>query len=427
MLSRRRFLKAGTTGAVAVTAFTNESLSRVAGAAARAADTSATDLARDETYWREIQQAFTLDRTIVNLNNGGCCPSPRVVHEAFKRYLDVSNQSPVYHMWQILEPNIETVRRRLAAAFGCDAEEMAITRNASEALQIAQLGIDLKAGDEVVTTNQDYGRMLDTWDQRVRRDGITVRKISFPVPPPSMDDLADRLVSAIGPKTRVLHFCHITNLTGQIFPVKKICDAARAKGVKTIVDGAHAFAHFPYTAADLGCDYYGTSLHKWLLAPIGTGFLYVRRENIEGLWSLTPAAASRAKDIRKFEEIGTHPAANHNAIAEALAFHEGIGSDRKAARLRYLRNRWAERLKATGRFKIHTSLDPAQSCAIGTVQILGVETGTAVQQLWDKWRIIATPINHAEYTGLRITPNVYTTIEEIDTFATAMERLGSPA
>jgi len=427
MLSRRRFLKAGTTGAVAVTAFTNESLSRVAGAAARAADTSATDLARDETYWREIQQAFTLDRTIVNLNNGGCCPSPRVVHEAFKRYLDVSNQSPVYHMWQILEPNIETVRRRLAAAFGCDAEEMAITRNASEALQIAQLGIDLKAGDEVVTTNQDYGRMLDTWDQRVRRDGITVRKISFPVPPPSMDDLADRLVSAIGPKTRVLHFCHITNLTGQIFPVKKICDAARAKGVKTIVDGAHAFAHFPYTAADLGCDYYGTSLHKWLLAPIGTGFLYVRRENIEGLWSLTPAAASRAKDIRKFEEIGTHPAANHNAIAEALAFHEGIGSDRKAARLRYLRNRWAERLKATGRFKIHTSLDPAQSCAIGTVQILGVETGTAVQQLWDKWRIIATPITHAEYTGLRITPNVYTTIEEIDTFATAMERLGSPA
>jgi isopenicillin-N epimerase len=424
MLSRRSFLRAGTTGAVAMTAFTNESLARVATAAARAADTSANDLAKDETYWREIQQAFTLDRTIVNLNNGGCCPSPRVVHEAFKRYLDVSNQSPVYHMWQILEPNIETVRRRLAAAFGCDPEEMAITRNASEALQIAQLGIDLKGGDEVVTTNQDYGRMLDTWDQRVRRDGITVRKISFPVPPPSLDDLADRLISAIGPKTRVLHFCHITNLTGQIFPVKKICDAARAKGVKTIVDGAHAFAHFPFTAADLGCDYYGTSLHKWLLAPIGTGFLYVRRENIEGLWSLTPAAASRAKDIRKFEEIGTHPAANHNAIAEALGFHDGIGSERKAARLRYLRNRWAERLKATGRFKIHTSLDPAQSCAIGTVQIVGVDTSKAVQQLWDKWRIIATPINHAEYTGLRITPNVYTTIDEIDTFAAAMESLG---
>ena len=425
MLTRRAFLGAGTTGAVALTAFTNESLTRVAAAAARVADRSPSDVAGDETYWREIQQGFTLDRTIVNLNNGGCCPSPRVVHEAFKRYLDLSNEAPVYHMWQILEPNIETVRRRLAASFGASPDEIAITRNASEALQIAQLGIDLKAGDEVVTTNQDYGRMLDTWDARVRRNGITVRKISFPVPPPSMDDLADRLISAIGPKTKVLHFCHITNLTGQIFPVRTICDAARAKGVKTIVDGAHAFAHFPFKVQDLNCDYYGTSLHKWLLAPIGTGFLYVRRENIEGLWELTPTAASRAKDIRKFEEIGTHPAANHNAIAEALGFHEGIGGERKAARLRYLRDRWAKRLIATGKFTVHTNLDPAQSCAIGTVQVLGVDTNKAVQQLWDKWRIIATPINHAEYTGIRVTPNVYTTLEEIDTFGDAMERIAT--
>jgi isopenicillin-N epimerase len=424
MISRRAFLGAGTTGAFAL-AFTNESLARVAEAAARAAETAPADLAADEGYWREIQQAFTLDRTIINLNNGGCCPSPRVVHEAFKRYLDESNQAPVYHMWQILEPNIESVRRRLAASFGCSPDEIAITRNASEALQIAQLGIDLKPGDEVVTTNQDYGRMLDTWDARVRRHGITVKKISFPVPPPSMDDLADRLISAIGPKTKVLHFCHITNLTGQIFPVRKICDAARGKGVKTVVDGAHAYAHFPFKVQDLNCDFYGTSLHKWLLAPIGTGFLYVRRENIEGLWELTPTAASRAKDIRKFEEIGTHPAANHNAIAEALSFHEGIGGERKAARLRYLRDRWAKRLTATGRFKVHTSLDPSQSCAIGTVQVLGVETNKAVQALWDKWRIIATPINHAEYTGIRVTPNVYTTLEEIDTFGDAMEKIAA--
>jgi selenocysteine lyase/cysteine desulfurase len=427
MITRRRFLGAGaTTGAFAL-AFTNDGLARVAEAAARSAGAAATDLAADENYWREIQQAFTLDRTIINLNNGGCCPSPRVVHEAFKRYLDESNQAPVYHMWQILEPNIESVRRRLAVEFGASPDEIAITRNASEALQIAQLGIDLKPGDEVVTTNQDYGRMLDTWDARVRRHGITVKKISFPVPPPSMNDLADRLLAAVGPKTKVLHFCHITNLTGQIFPVRKICDAARNMGVKTIVDGAHAFAHFPFKVQDLNCDYYGTSLHKWLLAPIGTGFLYVRRENIEGLWELTPTAASRATDIRKFEEIGTHPAANHNAIAEALTFHEGIGAERKAARLRYLRDRWAKRLTATGRFKVHTSLDPAQSCAIGTVQVLGVETGKAVQQLWDKWRIIATPINHAEYTGIRVTPNVYTTIDEIDTFGDAMEKVAAGA
>ena len=423
MLSRRAFLGRGTAGAAALAAFTNESLARAAAAAGRAGERDAKDLAPDETYWREIQQAFTLDRTIINLNNGGCSPSPRVVHEAFKRYLDISNQAPVYHMWQILEPNIETVRRRLAAEFGCHPEEMAITRNASEALQIAQLGIDLKAGDEVLTTNQDYGRMLDTWDQRARRDGIVVSKISFPVPPTSMDDLADRLLSAVTPRTKVLHFCHITNLTGQIFPVRTICDAARAKGIRTIVDGAHAFAHFPYKAADLGCDYYGTSLHKWLLAPIGTGFLYVRRENIEGLWPLTPAGATRGKDIRKFEEIGTHPAANHNAIAEALSFHDSIGIERKSARLRYLRNRWADQLRPNSRVRIHTSMDPAQSCAIGTVQIVGVPTPKVVSQLWDRWRIIATPIVHAEYEGVRVTPNLYSTLEELDTFAEAMQQI----
>jgi selenocysteine lyase/cysteine desulfurase len=424
MVTRRTFLQtAAAAGSGALAAFRDDSAYRLQAASRAAAGRSPEASADDESYWREIQQAFTLDRTLINLNNGGCCPSPRVVHEALKRYLDISNQAPVYHMWQILEPNIESVRRRLAAQFGCDTEELAITRNASEALQIAQLGIDLRPGDEVVTTNQDYGRMLDTWDQRVRRDGIKVKKISFPVPPRSMDDLSGRLLEAITPATKVLHFCHITNLTGQIFPVRQICDDARRRGIRTIVDGAHAFAHFPFTLQDLGCDYYGTSLHKWLLAPIGTGFLYVRREHIPSLWPLTPANDKSRGDIRKFEEIGTHPAANHNAIAEALTFHEGIGVERKAARLRYLRDRWARRLATNPKIRIHTNLDPAHSCAIGTVQIVGTPAPKVVEQLWTKWRIIATPIVHAEYEGVRVTPNVYTTVEEIDTFAAAMEGL----
>jgi isopenicillin-N epimerase len=424
MWSRRSFLRtSGTAGVAAIAAFADDGPARVAAATRRIAGLAPGAIAGDESYWREIQQAFTLDRTIINLNNGGVSPSPRVVHEALKRYLDISNQAPVYHMWQILEPNIESVRRRLAAEFGCDVEELAITRNASEALQIAQLGIDLRPGDEVVTTNQDYGRMLDTWEQRVARDGIRLTKVAFPVPPPSMDVLAEALLGAITPATRVLHFCHITNLTGQIFPVRQICDEARRRGIRTVVDGAHAFAHFPYTAADLGCDYYGTSLHKWLLAPIGTGFLYVRREHVESLWPLTPAAPSKRGDIRKFEEIGTHPAANHNAIAEALTFHEGIGIERKSARLRFLRDRWASRLAADPRIRIHTNLDPAHSCAIGCVQITGLPAGRVVSRLWERWRIIATPIVHAEYEGVRVTPNVYTTLEEIDTFAGAMEEM----
>jgi len=281
----------------------------------------------------------------------------------------------------------------------------------------------MKPGDEVLTTNQDYGRMLQTWDQRVERDGITVKKITFPVPANSAD-LLKRFTDAVTPKTKVIHFCHITNLTGQIFPVKEICAMARGRGITTIVDGAHAYAQFPFKLDDFGCDYYGTSLHKWLLAPIGTGFLYVRRDRIKSTWALQPAPASMADNIRKFEEIGTHPAATHNAIAEAIVFHRGIGVERKAARLRYLRDRWATRLKSQPRFKLHTPLDPTLSCAIGTIGIDGLAPGDITAPLWNKWRIIATPIDiKGEYNGIRVTPNVYTTLDEVDTFASAMETI----
>jgi len=275
----------------------------------------------------------------------------------------------------------------------------------------------------VVTTNQDYGRMLDTWEQRVRRDRIKLTKLSFPVPTTNIGELKERFERAITPKTRVIHFCHITNLTGQLFPVKDIAVMARSRGIQTIVDGAHAFAHFPFKLRDLEVDYYATSLHKWLLAPVGTGFLYVRRENIAKLWPLTPAAASKTQDIRKFEEVGTHPAANHNAIAEALVFHQAIGVDRRAARMRYLTDRWATRLEKHPRVKILSSRLANQSWGLGNVSLDGVDVSKAYDFLWSKYRIITAPIKHAEYQGLRITPNVYTTLEEIDTFSGAIEDL----
>lgn len=431
MRSRRAFLRRlGHTGTAVTAGLALDGLDRMAHAASRVAGRAPLDVAGDEDFWREVQLGFTLDRTLINLNNGGVCPSPRVVHEAFKRYLDHANQAPVFTMWQHQEPNLERVRAGLAQDAGCDPEELAITRNASEALQIAQLGIDLAPGDEVVTTTQDYGRMLDTWEQRVRRDGVTLTKVSFPVPPPSLDDLRQRLERALTPRTKVLHFCHITNLTGQIFPVADICRMARARGVQTIVDGAHAFGHFPFAIRDLGCDYYGTSLHKWLLAPIGTGFLYVRRERIASLWPLTPAPASRAGDIRKFEEVGTHPAANHNAVAEARVYHQTIGGARKIARLRHLRDRWMRRLAEHPKATVLTSFDPAQSGAIGNLSLPGIDHARLAAHLFDRHRIIVTPIVHAEFAGIRVTPNVYTTIEEVDTFATAIERIlekGLPA
>src|SRR2546426_8397185 len=321
MTTRRSFLGGLARGAGALASFRAGAIGSVLAAGRSVAGRPAEEVATDEDYWREIQQAFSLDRSLINLNNGGVSPSPRIVQEAMRRYLELSNEAPVYTMWQLLEPQIESVRRRLATSFGCDPEEMAITRNASEALETCILGLDLKPGDEVLTTNQDYPRMLTSWRQREKRDKIVLKMISFPTPPRNLGELAERFERAITPKTKVILVCHITNLTGQIFPVRRICQMGRERGIEVIVDGAHAYAHFPFKKVDLDCDYYGTSLHKWLLAPHGTGFLYVRKSKIAGLWPLMAAPDSMQKDIRKFEEIGTHPAANHNAIAEALAFH----------------------------------------------------------------------------------------------------------
>lgn len=420
----RRDLFRTQAGALVAAAFQNDSILRAQSASQSTAGRPADSIATDEDFWLNIRHAFTVNRNLINLNNGGVSPSPKIVMETEKRYLEISNMGPSHFMWNVIGPEIETVRRRLAKAFGCDTEEMAITRNASEALQIVQMGMDLKAGDEVITTNQDYPRMITAWEQRVRRDGISLRKISFPVPPPSLDDLAERIERAVTPRTKVIHICHITNRTGQIFPVRRICQMARARGIETVVDGAHAFAQFPFTRDELDCDYYGTSLHKWVLAPVGTGFLYVRKEKIGKIWPMMAAGPHLDTNIRKFEEIGTHPASQRNAITEALTFHESIGTERKAARLRYLRRRWSARLRELPGVKLLTSDDPEMSCGIGFVSVAGIPAAELAKHLLDKHRILVVSTGvPGEYEGLRVTPNVYTTVEEIDTFAEVMEKI----
>ncbi len=430
MTNRRHFLQSLFAATGSIAALKSDALARIAPTVGNLKARTTEDVAQDEDFWRSIQQAFDIDRGMVNLNNGGVAPSPRVVNAAFQRYLAISNQAPAITMWAWIEPEIEAVRRRLAASFGCDPEEMAITRNASEALEIVQLGMPLERGDEVLTTTQDYPRMFTTWKQRERRDGIVLKQITFPVPPPSQDDLARRFEAAITPRTKVIHVCHITNLTGQIFPIRKICQLGRAKGIEVIVDGAHAYGQFPFQRDDLDCDYYGTSLHKWLTAPIGTGFLYVRRTKIGKIWPMMAAPPEMNENIRKFEEIGTHPAANHNAIVEALDFLEGIGSERKAARLRFLRDRWVKRLEPMPGVKILTPSDPAQSCGLASFTPAQLDVGKLATFMFDRHRIIVTPIAHPEFNCLRITPNVYTTLAEVDRFCEVLEdvlRKGLPA
>jgi selenocysteine lyase/cysteine desulfurase len=425
-MERRRFLKAlgaGVGAASVSTIFEPGAIGRVEAASRRVSSVPDDEVAADEPYWRDVQQAFSISRSLIDLNNGYTCPSPRVVTESLIDYIWQQEESPSYVLARLLPPRRETIRQALARLFGCDSEEIAIVRNASEAMETLLLGVDLKSGDEVVTTNQDYGRMRTTLDQRRRREGIEVKAISIPTPAHTNEALIDGFREAIGPKTRMVLMSHQINLTGQILPVKEIAAIARERDIPVMVDGAHSFAQFAFERDDVGCDYFGTSLHKWLYAPKGTGMLYVRRDKIKGLWPMMAAPEKMTDDIRKYEEIGTHSLAPVLAIGEAIAFHRSVGPKRKEARLRYLKDRWAKRLAELPNVRLHTSLDPAMSCAIGNVEITGIEPKALADYFWNQHHIVVVAIEHEEYRGLRITPNLYTTLDELDYFCEVFEHV----
>ncbi|HEY3040274.1 MAG TPA: aminotransferase class V-fold PLP-dependent enzyme [Pyrinomonadaceae bacterium] len=396
-------------------------LKEIQGATKSVAHLTPEQAAMDEDYWSVIQNSFTVTRGIINLNNGGVSPSPRIVTEALVRYIWQQEDATAYTMWQILEPQSETIRTGLAELFGCDREEIAITRNASESLEILLMGMDFKSGDEILTTTQDYPRMLTTLHQREKREGLVLKLVKIPIPPKDLNEITAAFEKGITNRTRLILIAHQVNITGQITPVKAVCEMARSKGIETIVDGAHSFAQFDFKQKDLGCDYFGTSLHKWLYAPKGTGMLYVKSGKIAKIWPLMAAESKQANDIRKFEEIGTHSAAPKLAIGEALLFHNGIGGKRKEARLRYLSRYWMNRLKDVPKIRFNTSFDPNQSCAIANVHIEGTDPSAVGNYLFKEHKIFTTPIIHEEFQGIRITPNVYTTLGELDRFCEVME------
>lgn len=382
------------------------------------------ETAQDEAFWLGIRQAFTIDTNHVNLNSGSVSPAPRVVAEAMNRYWTLTNMSPSLYVDELLYPEVELVRQRLAAAFGCDPEELALTRNTTESLLSAQFGMRLAPGDEVVITTQDYPRMLLGWDQRARRDGIVVKRVSYPTPPPSLDVLYDRVVAAVNPRTRVIHVSHMTYTAGQIFPVRRLADFARSRGIWSVVDGGHTFGQFPFTRDELGCDVYGTSLHKWLTAPVGNGFLFVRRERIPEIWPLYAAPPEQDGDIRKFEQIGTFPISLRNAVTDALEFHQAIGFERKAARFRMLRERWMRGIEGVRGVKLLTSYDPQQACALGAFSLAGVGAQAVTDRLLERHRIHVRPrFVPGEWEGVRVTPNVFTTLEEVDRLVAAVRDL----
>lgn len=385
---------------------------------------TAGQLAENEDYWAVIQQGYSASSSpVVILNNGGVSPSPIVVQQAVERFNELSNQGPSYYMWQILDQGRENLREALAQLGGCAAEEIAINRNATEALVTIIYGLDLNRGDEVIGSTQDYPNMMQAWNQRAMREGIIYKQLTFDFPIENDDAVVEKYKAAITPKTKIIHLTHVINWNGQIMPVQKIAKMAHDHGLEVIIDGAHSFGLLDFKIPALGGDYFGTSLHKYLSAPIGSGMLWVKKEKISKLWPLVCAGDPKSDNIRKFENLGTRSFPIEQGIGEALNFHNAIGTKRKEERIRYLKNYWASNALGIPGVKIHTSLKPEYSCALAGVSVDGMTPGDLGSRLMRDYKIHTTSISLENIHCVRVSPHVYTKLSDLDKLVEALDKI----
>lgn len=382
-------------------------------------------VATDEDYWSVIQRAYSTSPTIINLNNGGVSPSPLVVQEAVERYNKLANEGPSYFMWEILDQGREPLREKLAELGGCNAEEIVINRNATESLNSVIFGLDLKAGDEVIGTTLDYPNHMNAWKQRALRNKIVYKQLRFNFPIENDEEIVAAYEKAITPKTKIIHVTHVINWMGQILPVRKICDMAHRHGLEVVCDGAHSFGLLDFKIPDLGCDYFSTSLHKFLSAPIGSGMMWIRRNNISKIWPLLGNGDPLGTNIRKFETLGTRSFPIEQGIGEAINFQLAIGNKRKEERIRYLKNYWAERVKDIPKVRIKTSLKAEYSCAICGVSIDGLTPKELERLLFNNYKIHTVAIDYDSVSCVRVTPHVYTRLPELDKFVRAIGEIAA--
>jgi len=424
-MNRRNFLQKTSAFAVGTGAYT-VAWSKVPEIAAKLKQyRDSDDLTEDEDYWRMIRQAYSTAPGIINLNNGGVSPQPKTVQDAHNRYMALSNEVPSYYMWRVLDRNREPVREKLATLAGVSSDEIALNRNASEALDTIIFGIDLEAGDEVVLSKQDYPNMVHAWNARSRRHGVRLKWVDLNLPSTDTEALANQYISKFTRRTKVVHLTHMLNWTGQIMPVARVAEVARKRGIKVIVDAAHSFAHLNIKLPDLGADYIGVSLHKWLCASIGTGMLYVRKELISSLWPLIPNSEPLSDDIRKFENLGTRSFPAEMSVGAAIDFHNMIGSERKAKRLHYLKSYWIDRCRDIPGFKLWTPPEQGFSGAIAAFSIEGMETIPFFNALYQKYGIHTSPSIWEQISGIRIAPHVYTRIEDLDKLVKAVREIAA--
>ncbi len=384
------------------------------------------ELAADEPFWDGVRNGYRLKPDYINLENGYYSFLPQETLENFIGHIRETNYQAAYYMRTKRFDDKRAMAEKLANLAGCSKEELIITRNTTEALDTIIGGTRWQAGDEAVMAEQDYGAMLDMFKLVAARHGVVTKIISVPNHPSSDEEIVELYSNAITNKTKLLMVCHIINITGQILPVRKICDMAHSKGVKVLVDGAHAFAHFRYSIPDLHCDYYGTSLHKWLSVPLGAGFLYVKKENIKEIWPLFgPNSTYKEEDIYRLNHTGTHPVHTDLTISDAIDFYLKIGIDRKEARLRYLQHYWTDKVRTLPNVILNTPAETERSCGIANVGIKNMKPADLADTLLKKYKIYTVAIDYANVHGCRITPNLYTTPKELDQLVKALSELSA--
>ncbi|WP_353484874.1 aminotransferase class V-fold PLP-dependent enzyme [Haliscomenobacter sp.] len=418
-INKRKFLKnLATLGGAAILSITH-----MENIFAHVSHLNPLDLARDEDFWQQIRAAYSGTKDFIQLENGYYSLAATEVLENYIQHIRKVNAVSSYYMRTRQSDDKLASRQALARVLGCPVEELIITRNTTESLDTIIAGIDWKSGDEAVMAEQDYGAMLDMFRLQARRYGIVNRMVSVPLNPSSDEEIVDLYEKAITPKTRLLMICHMINITGHILPVKKITDMAHRHNVEVLVDGAHAFAHLDFKIADLGCDYYGSSLHKWTGVPLGAGILYVRKEKIAKIWQLFGDMGYDDDDIRKLNHTGTHPVATDLAIQDAIRFHEMIGVQRKEARLRYLQRYWTDQVRNHSKIFLNTPTAPERSCGIANVGIEGIKPGDLAKTLMEKYKIFTVAIDTANVHGIRVTPHLYISTKELDLFVNALKQI----
>jgi selenocysteine lyase/cysteine desulfurase len=387
----------------------------------------ALDLAKDEDFWTSIRNQYILKPDYINLENGYYNFLPQPLLNKFIEHIKEVNLQGSYYMRTVQFENKKNIAARLAGIAGCLPEELVITRNTTESLDLVIGGLNWKAGDEAIMALQDYGAMLDMFEQVQNRYGVVNIKLSVPNHPKNDEEIVQLYASAITPKTKVILVSHMINISGHILPIRKICDMAHAKGVQVIVDGAHAFAHVKFRIDELNCDYYAAALHKWLSTPLGAGMLYIKKNNAKNLWPLLADGEKDMNKINRLNHIGTHPVHTDLTINDSIDYFEMIGAERKEARMRFLQNYWTSKVRNNPKILLNTPADPARSCGIANVGVEGITPADLATRLMKEFKIFTVAIDYANIRGCRITPNLYTTTAELDIFVNALNKLSNNA